>query len=696
MVKAVEQRFDVQPLPPFADVSDAIREALPFLAPTDRVSVSEANNGSRYVEVNGNWQPWRPDVAPYMVEPMDTTASRRFDSVALCGPARTGKSDALILGTMYHAIRHAPGTIAAFNASRDVAKEWSESQLSAAIEGTPDWRDILDRRQGGDNLFKKRFRGNARVTIDWAVKTKLMQRTIKLGLATDYDAIPEDIEGDGELFPLLRKRGETYGSRAMTVVESSPRFEILDETWTPETPHEAPPTGGILAIYNKGSRGRWYWTCPDCTGEFEPRFDMLVYPDQGTPAERGAGAYLPCPHCGSVIEHKQKTDLNRTGRWLHEEADGTAVPLADLQRPVATASYWLTSLAAAFVSWAKLVSRLLEAEADFAKTKAEEGLKTVTNVELGLPYLPRAGLDGVSLSEAGLRGMASDHRWRVAPKGTRFLTAAVDVQKGRFVVQVEAWLVDQERVLIDRLDLFTPPPGAPGGDRVLDPSKYAEDWLALDALLDRVYPVEGEAFGLVPVAMVVDSAGEPGVTPKAYDYWRKRRLSHPNRVLLQKGADGEKVKRFRVARPETAHKGRDHVARDVILIWTGSDRLKDEVAASLLREEAGPGKLHVSRYAPKEVFAEYAAERKTDKGWKKRPGVKRNEALDLSVYSLALALALGVEDVDPAKPPRWCVPGPDNMMARPLEGAEAKETPEKPPAKVRKKKRVNRAKPIRW
>jgi phage terminase large subunit GpA-like protein len=46
------------------------------------------------------------------------------------------------------------------------------------------------------------------------------------------------------------------------------------------------------------------------------------------------------------------------------------------------------------------------------------------------------------------------------------------------------------------------------------------------------------------------------------------------------------------------------------------------------------------------------------------PGVRRNEALDLSVYNLALGLVLGVEGINwqsPAAP--WAVEGPANSFA---------------------------------
>lgn len=678
-----ETLFDVEPLPPFCRPEEVIREALPVLRPVSRIAVSETAH-RRNIKVGGRWVPWRPDVAPYMAEPMDATGSRRFDSVAFIGPARSSKSEGLVIAPLVHAVLAQPRVVAVFSPSKDAAKEWSEGALDPLVLNSPDLAARLASGKGADNIFTKRFKGGTRLTIDWPVKSKLAQRSIALCIGTDYDAFPRDIGGDGEAFPLMRKRTEDAGSRAMTIIETSPRFPPLNDDWTPATPHEAPPCEGGVAIFNAGSRGRLYWTCPDCRDPFRPEFETLHYPEHGSPEERGAAAVMVCPACGSVMEPRHKAELNAGGFWLHEDDGGALVPLQDLRREVATASYWLPGPAAALAPWSRLVSRLLAAEATYAALGDESGLKTVVNVELGLPYAARGAAMGAGLSETALRQGASDHAWQVAPEGTAFLLAAVDVQAGRFVVQVEAWLPGLERVIIDRFDLFTPPAGAPGtggaNPRRLDPGRYAEDWRVLDALADRVYPVEGAPWGLRILCIIVDAQGEVGVTPNAYAFLRRVRVTMPNRWHVQRGRPGWDKKRAEVRYPETAHRGKQFVARDVPIINTGTDRLKDEVAASLLREAGGERKLHVPRGAPAEIFAELAGERKTEDGWRKRPGVQRNEALDGSVYCLSLAIVLEAEAINWDRPPRWAEPGPGNLMAVEMPSPDQDGEDETPPA----------------
>lgn len=676
------------PLPGFRPVSDAILAALPALRPPARTTVSEAAT-RRKINAGGSWEFWDNDTAPYMVEPMDATLSRRFKSAVFVGPARSSKTEGMIVNPWVHSVLDAPRMVSIFYMSQAAAREWSVQELKPIINKTPELAEALRL----DNTHEKTFRGGGRLTLDWPVDNKLSGRSIPLVLMADYDQKAyQDVEGQGPAFAMGRKRHTQAGSRGMNVVESSPRFPILDESWQAKTPHEAPPCEGILGLYNTGTRARLYWKCPDCHGEFEPTIDRLHYPETGTPAERGAAAYMSCLHCGSVIEPHQKAGLNRSARWLHEAADGSLVPLGDQVRKTTTVSYWLHGPAAALATWADIVTAYLEGLETFENTGDETALKAATNLDLGLPYRPRSMNDGATVTEAGLKDGATDHAWQVCPAETRFLLVAVDVQKGRFVVQVMAHLADGERVVIDRFDIHTPPDGAPRAeDRQLDPAKYGEDWDALFDLADLSYPVANADHRLKALGVVCDAGGEAGVTPNAYAFWRKARQLHPRRFHLIRGFGGDKVKRAEVKAPETSHQGRKKAARDILLIRAGTDRLKDEIAASLIRQDRGTRAIHIPRGAPPDIFGEFAAERRGAKGWEKRPGVKRNEALDLAVYDLALSIVLGVEKIaDWSRAPAWAVAGPGNAFAVVVTDTETGEEIPSETIRPKRKKRKSR------
>lgn len=72
------------------------------------------------------------------------------------------------------------------------------------------------------------------------------------------------------------------------------------------------------------------------------------------------------------------------------------------------------------------------------------------------------------------------------------------------------------------------------------------------------------------------------------------------------------------------------------------------------------------------MFEEFCAERRTPKGWVLRKGRKRNEALDLGVYGLALVLVLRAEKINWKRPPIWARSMETNSFAalRPKQEAE--------------------------
>lgn len=264
----------------------------------------------------------------------------------------------------------------------------------------------------------------------------------------------------------------------------------------------------------------------------------------------------------------------------------------------------------------------------------------------------------------------------------------MDVQANRFVVQTLAWGRDLEFWVIDRFDLTLPPEDAPGAERdehgqprrQLSPARYAEDWQLLEPLEAKVYPVEGETFGLRPLAVTCDAFGEPGVTEKARKFWRamKQKGKHA-RFPLVAGSSRDYGNRVDRRYPEIKTKDRNKRKQtrrksDVPIAFMVTNRLKDEIAASLLREEAGPGKLHLTRKLGRAFFEEICAEERLDGQWSMKSGQKRNEAFDLAYHGKALVVLMLAEEIDwenPAKP--WAIDGLENVLAVPLDQDEQPE-----------------------
>lgn len=659
------------PMPPHASASAVLALALPSLAPATRLGVVDAAEEYMKVNANGRWSDFDRGVTPYMNEPADVTASRRYREVIFVGPARTGKTVMLLI-SVSHLILCDPGPCQIVHMTNDTAEAWVDEELMPMIENSP----ALTARQGkgrsDNNILSKKFIGGAKVLIGPPTKAFLSGKTTRLVLFTDIDRMPLNIGKEGAPFAMGAKRTETLGSRGMTVAEASPGHPITRPDWKPATPHEAPPCAGIIELYNGGTRAHWYWDCPGCGEAFEPCFDLLDYGKDLPPAEAGEAAVMVCPHNGCVIDHKQKVGLNRAGYWLHETATGGLARLesGDVLKSDRV-SYHLNGAAAAFASWARLVFKYVTALRSVAAGGDENTLQVVVNTDLGMPYLPRAMSDEGALTVADLRKRCKPYAQGVAPNWARFILVSVDVQGNRFDVQVTAFGIDGCRALIDRFALHNAPADAPGAaDRMIDPATYIEDWEVLRPLLQTVYPVEGEAFGLHALALACDFHGKPGVSDNATKFWQaRRRDGEALQFYMVRGHGGFKVEgRQWYKAPTRAADGKQ--ARDIKLLNIATDKHKDTTFAGLARPDVGPGALILGQWMPDGILKEFTAETRGDKGWLKRPNMPRNEAIDLSGYAQALAEHKGLLKLDPANLPDWAVGGLENSHAVALGGPD--------------------------
>ena len=667
-------RHNFQPLPPYADPRAALKMALPTLRPAELISVTDAAERHMKVKVGDQWQPFRRDVTPYMTEPTDMIASRQYKGLVFCGPSQSGKTQMLQSAAAW-VIRCNPGRLAIFQMTRDAAAEFERNKIAPMIRNSPDLKARQGSGRGADNTYQKLFLGGTQMTLDWPTITKLSSATIRLCMGTDYDHFPDSIDGEGDAYTLMRARTTTFLSRGMVVVESSPGAPVTDEGWTPSSPHGAPPVKyGVLALYPGGTRARWYWPCPHCEERFEPTFARLRYPASADPAEAGEAAEMACPHCGGLFGHALKRELNAAGTWLHETSDGGLTTIDGDVRQTDLLSYWLNGAAAAFSTWAGIVTQFEQARARFETTGDEEALKTALNTGQAMPYLP---LSGQSESEVTLEGMREKQlALKIAtPKGTapdwtRFITVCVDTQSTCWDVSAIAWGDDGRHMPIDRFEVHTPPAGAPNPDgRTVKPFDIAEDWAALETLADQVWPVEGAGYGLRAHAIGVDMHGGGNTTENAYRFYRGRKKAGQRALwYLTRGSGGQHSDRVWLKVPELSRqagkRGRGRIA-DIEILNMATDRLKDAVASSVRLVEAGQNLCLLPLWMEESQLAQIAAERRGPKGWDKRPGIVRNETLDHLVQARALRIIKRGEKIDPAAPPLWAAGGPENENAVP-------------------------------
>lgn len=653
------------------------------LRPPNRVRVSEGAAANLFISRPGGASGyWNPGETAYMVEPTDMLGSRMFRGVVFVGPAQTGKTVALGEGWLAHAVANDPGDMLIVQMTQDKAREYSKQRVDRmmrhekmlAFRG-PSSKDAT--------IHDRQFKHGMWLKIAWPTVTNLSSTSYRYVFITDYDRIPDDIDGEGDAWTLGGKRPTTFMSRGKIAAESSPGRPLLDPHWQPATRHEAPPVKGILGIYNTSDRRRWQWQCPHCREWLEPKpgIDLFGLPSteelladiRGIDITTMARQYaaVRCPHGNHTIGPEHKDAMNRGGLWV---PDGQHLDLAGRLQGTARqsdiAGFWLGGAAATYISWETLIAKHLNALLAYSLSGDELPWQTTVNTDQGAPYMARALAEAKAVKSPAERKDASLQRF-IVPAWARFIRATVDVQGGvgaRFVVQVEAVGAERRRTIIDRYNITESMRDGEGSAAPVDPAAYAEDWDVLtEKVLRSTYRIEGSEQELRMHQMVVDTGGEgrkrgkgqaakvhEGVTANAYAYWRRLRREglHRNVVLVKGVGDRGKHLDWLVRKTEVggrAGKG------DVPLYLLNSNRLKDMVNNAARRDD-GPGAMLFPAWLSPAWFDEFTAEIRNEDGtWTQIRA--RNEAWDLSNYGQAGDLVLKIDTWrDWDNVPSWAAP----------------------------------------
>lgn len=647
----------------FKDIGEIILSVAEILQPTEELSVSQAAEKYRYVNQPGAYVgPWMNYTTPMMVEPMDVFTSRHYSGLIFVGPAQSGKTDSLIINTVAYSVKVEPMDMMIVCPTMTAGRDFSIRRIDRLHRHSDEIGKMMLAGADYDNKFDKQYRNGMLLTISWPTPTELAGKPIGRIVMTDFDRMPMDVDGDGNPYDLASKRTTTFGSYAMTLAESSPSKPVTNLKWIPSSNHEAPPCEGILALYNRGDRRRWYWPCPKCSHYFEGRFSMLTYEKRvgQTNLEISESVRLSCPRCACSIHVDEREDMQARGKWLKDGQGITSEgEIIGPEPRTSIASFWLNGIAAVFTNWKKLVAQYLDAEDEFDRTGSQEALRKFYNNDLGEPYYEK-GSQEIRLPET-LKARAESLRERHVPENVRFLVATVDVQTNMWVVQVTGILPGSpfDTVIIDRFDVRKSQRTDDDGERLwVKPATYLSDWDELTThVLEREYPLDDDTGRMMGIKFVAcDSGGKEGVTTMAYNYYRKLREENKHRRFILVKGDGKPGNpRCRITFPDSNRRDTMAAARgDVPVLMFNSNLLKDDLNGRLDCIEPMKGMFRTPNWLNDKFYSELCSELRTIKGWE-NPSSHRNESWDLAYYTIGLCVSelIRVEGISWSNPPAW-------------------------------------------
>lgn len=643
------------------------------LRPPERLTVAQASEKYRYVNQPGAYVgPWLNETAPYMVEPMNTFASRDYNRMAFVGPAQCGKTDSLIVNGIAYSVKVDPLDTMVFCPTSGAARDFSMRRVDRLHMHSPEVGAMLMKSRDADNKFDKHYINGMILTLSFPSKTEMAGRPVGRIIMTDFDRMPMDVDGDGNPFDLASKRTTTFNSFAMCCAESSPSMPLTDPNWIAKGAHEAPPCEGIIALYNRGDRRRWQWPCPHCWTWFEGKFEHLQWDtdEHLSNTEKAETVRMVCPDCGAEIHPDERHEMQQWGMWVPEGCRVNDRGQLEGKRPrTKFASFWLRGTAAAFASWQSLVVSYLDASDEYSRTLSDEALKKFWNNDMGEPYKPKS-LESLRVPEA-LKARSEQLPEGKVPKGVRFLVGVVDVQANRFCVGVFGVMPGEpfDVVPVDRFEIIKSKRVDKDGDPLaLNPPAYLEDWDLIEELvMNKTYELDDGTGRHMQVKITgCDSGGKAGTTDRAYDFWRKQRDNgKAGRFILLKGDPKPNNPRTRLGFPDTQRKDNKSAARgDIPVLFINSNMMKDNLNGRLDVITPGKGMIHLPSWMPDEFFSELCCEIRTDKGWE-NPNKLRNEAWDLLYYLLGICISpkiLAIESIDWDNPIGWAKPWDENDL----------------------------------
>jgi phage terminase large subunit GpA-like protein len=665
----------------FTSLENLLLSTAEAVRPPDRMTVPEAAEKYRFLNNPGSYVgPWRNDLNPPLVKPMEALTSLEHRAMVFVGPAQSGKTE-MALSWVNYSVTCDPVDMMIVDKRQKDARDFYQRRLSKLYRTTAAVRKRLMPGTKGETTFSSQFTNGMLLTLSWPTPTEFSGKPIGRLWMADYDRYDENIGGEGGAFDLARNRAKSFKSLGMVVAESSPSRPVTTQKWKAKTPHEAPPTTGILELYNRGDRHMWYWPCASCDVPFEPCFSKMRWnEDIADKLERAHDAWMECPHCQHRYREVAQEDgtpgksqMNQRGFWM---ADGQTFDqetgeICGRPRRSDIASFWLKGPAAQFAEWPDMVAKYFDALEAFERTGDENPLMTTVNTEQALPFMSKR-IEAQRLPEELMDRAADIGERGTVPAGVRFLIGSVDVQPNRFECGVHGFGENGDMYVVDRFKIRKSKRlDEDGHPFALNTYSYVEDWQVLiEQMAERTYAIEGSEGLRMSIKITgVDSGGKAGTTKTAADFWRSLRDDPEGRnlhlrIMLLKGEPRNTAPLVRIDYPDAARKDRNSGLRgDVPLVFIQSNKGKDMADAMLGREEEGHGFVHFPDWLPDWYYSELTAETRMPKGWE-NAGKAQNESWDLLYYAIGFAYSpkVKLQGIDWSKPPIWATEGEGNPL----------------------------------
>lgn len=507
-----------------------------------------------------------------------------------------------------------PKNMLVLEPTTNLAKRLS-ARVSKTIRDVPELEAIFAQARSRDSrnsTFTKEFEGGAMHIATFGSAANLRELSAPYVYVDEVDGGDRDVDGEGDFVLLAETRGTGFEDSAKFLHTSSPTI---------------PGASRIDTLFEMGTQEVYRVHCPHCQHPQELLIENFHFERD---AEDGImlRAWFTCPGCGADIEERDKFAMCKD-----EALGGTAHWHAKSRGDGETVSFHVSAFYAGrgSISWLRLAREYARAK-EMLEKGAPEAMQVFHNTRLALSYANT--LDQSTAQDLMARPRVHP---REVPDWALVVTISVDTQNNRLEAQAEAWGPGLEHAVIDH-QVFMGSPSEP-------PESPTSPWAQLDEYRSTPW---AHASGVIIMASVygIDTGGHH--TQDVYNYVSSRvhvgclaihGSTRPNRPIIASTPTKADID-WNGKRVEGG-----------VMLWTvGTDVAKDHLH-NRFKLTSGWGAMHFNAALDRVWFEQLLAEkpslkRKPGGGyrrvWDKINAGDRNEALDLTVYNLALAHHLGL------------------------------------------------------
>jgi phage terminase large subunit GpA-like protein len=595
MIPSAQQIIPPSPPPPPPDTFYFTPGERRVFKRKEKLTVSQWAARHRIITNGPITGPWRNEVTPYCVEPMDTLNLPWVRNVFLQWAPQIGKTQ-VAFNFLCYVVDQAPGPCMYVMPDEKVTKRISRRRIIPMFRGSPRIRELMSLRADDTTALSVQFINGTDLMMAWATSAaELASESVRYLIMDEVDKFPEFTGREADPLSLAEIRTNAYPHTKKILLLSTPTVE-----------------GNYItkAMDEDADEIRDYHArCPVCAEDQIMQFDNISWGKSRDPREvfRGRLARYYCAKCGMAWDDYLRDRAVAAGRWIARDP---------VERPSAV-GFHLPSWYSPFISLSAVAAAFLRGLDDPKKLmvfitqhKAEAWKETI---------IPK--------KESGVLEHKTDLPAGIVPADAVALTAGIDVQKAGFWFVVRAWAEDLTSWLIQY--------------------GYMTTWADIEALVFNTrYPVKDSAETMGIWRAAIDTGGgesESGEWTRTEEIYQWVRSRQPGRVFGTKGATHIRslaLKRIKVTRIDTLPRSNKPIPGGLELRLLDTSQYKGLIHWRMERTEGESQRffLHADTgvdYAHQLLAEELARDRRGRMYWKQKH--KNNHLLDCECLAAACA-----------------------------------------------------------